>query len=51
MRSSARTFVLGKASQELSDAFAVVVDAQKHTVKNLKIGASPPRSMPATTTT
>jgi Xaa-Pro aminopeptidase len=37
----ARTFVLGKASQELKDAFAVVVDAQKHTVKNLKIGAKP----------
>ena len=37
----ARTFVLGKASQELRDAFAVVVDAQKHTVKNLKIGAQP----------
>ena len=35
----ARTFVIGKASQELRDAFAVVVDAQKHTVKNLKIGA------------
>ncbi len=37
----ARTFVLGKASQELKDGFAVVVDAQKHTVKNLKIGARP----------
>jgi Xaa-Pro aminopeptidase len=37
----ARTFVLGKASQELRDAFAVVVEAQKHTVKNLKIGAKP----------
>ena len=37
----ARTFVIGKASQELRDAFAVVVDAQKHTVKNLKIGAQP----------
>jgi Xaa-Pro aminopeptidase len=37
----ARTFVIGKASQELRDAFAVVVDAQKHTVKNLKIGAKP----------
>jgi Xaa-Pro aminopeptidase len=37
----ARTFVLGKASQELKDAFAVVVDAQKHTLKNLKIGARP----------
>src|SRR5712691_547918 len=36
----ARTFVLGKASQELRDAFAVVCDAQKHTVKNLKVGAS-----------
>ena len=32
---------IGKASQELRDAFAVVVDAQKHTVKNLKIGAQP----------
>jgi Xaa-Pro aminopeptidase len=37
----ARTFVIGKASEELRDAFAVVVDAQKHTVKNLKIGARP----------
>ena len=37
----ARTFVIGKASQELRDAFAVVVDAQKHTVKNLKIDARP----------
>ena len=37
----ARTFVFGKASQELRDAFAVCVEAQKHTVKNLKIGASP----------
>ncbi len=37
----ARTFVLGKASQELRDAFTVCCDAQKHTVKNLKIGASP----------
>jgi Xaa-Pro aminopeptidase len=37
----ARTFVIGKPSQELKDAFAVVVDAQKHTVKNLKIGAKP----------
>jgi Xaa-Pro aminopeptidase len=37
----ARSFVLGKASQEMKDAFAVVVDAQKHTVKNLKIGAQP----------
>ncbi len=37
----ARTFVLGKASQELRDAFAVCVEAQKHTVKNLKIGAAP----------
>jgi Xaa-Pro aminopeptidase len=37
----ARTFVLGKASQELRDAFAVVVDAQKQTVKNLRIGAKP----------
>ncbi|MCC6889459.1 MAG: aminopeptidase P family protein [Hyphomicrobiales bacterium] len=37
----ARTFVLGKASQELRDDFAVVVAAQQHTVKNLKIGAPP----------
>src|SRR3954463_13225114 len=37
----ARTFVFGKASQELRDAFAVCVEAQKHTVKNLKIGAAP----------
>jgi Xaa-Pro aminopeptidase len=37
----ARTFVFGKASHELRDAFAVCVEAQKHTVKNLKIGAAP----------
>jgi Xaa-Pro aminopeptidase len=37
----ARTFVLGKASQELRDHFAAVCDAQKHTAKNLKIGAQP----------
>jgi Xaa-Pro aminopeptidase len=36
----ARTMVLGKASQELRDAFEVVRDAQKHTVGNLKPGAS-----------
>jgi Xaa-Pro aminopeptidase len=36
----ARTFVFGKASQELRDAFAVVCEAQQHTVKNLKPGAS-----------
>jgi Xaa-Pro aminopeptidase len=38
----ARTMVLGKASQELRDAFAVVLDAQKHTVGNLKPGTSCP---------
>src|SRR4051794_17706590 len=37
----ARTFVLGKASQELRDHFAVVCKAQKHTVKSLKPGAAP----------
>jgi len=37
----ARTFVFGKASSELRDAFAVCVEAQKHTIKNLKIGAAP----------
>jgi Xaa-Pro aminopeptidase len=37
----ARTFVFGKASQELRDAFAVCVEGQKNTVRNLKIGASP----------
>jgi Xaa-Pro aminopeptidase len=37
----ARTFVFGKASSELRDAFAVCVEAQKHTVKNLKPGVSP----------
>jgi Xaa-Pro aminopeptidase len=36
----ARTFVLGKASQELRDGFAVVCDAQQHTVARLKPGAS-----------
>jgi Xaa-Pro aminopeptidase len=34
-----RTFVLGKASQELKDAHAECVEAQKHTVKRLKPGA------------
>jgi Xaa-Pro aminopeptidase len=38
----ARTMVLGKASSELRDAFAVVVAAQKHTVANLKVGAACP---------
>jgi Xaa-Pro aminopeptidase len=38
----ARTMVLGKASSELRDAFAVVCAAQKHTVSNLKPGASCP---------
>ncbi|MEA2903994.1 MAG: hypothetical protein QOI12_1381 [Alphaproteobacteria bacterium] len=37
----ARSFVFGKASQELRDAFAVVLDAQRHTVANLKPGALP----------
>jgi Xaa-Pro aminopeptidase len=36
----ARTMVLGKASAELRDAFAVVCAAQQHTVKNLKPGAA-----------
>src|SRR5256885_14038604 len=36
----ARTIVLGKASQELRDGFAVVCEAQKHTVAKLKPGAS-----------
>ena len=36
----ARTVVLGKASQELRDGFAVVCEAQKHTVAKLKPGAS-----------
>jgi Xaa-Pro aminopeptidase len=34
--------VLGKASSQLRDAFAVVVAAQKHTVANLKPGAACP---------
>lgn len=38
----ARTMVLGKASSELRDAFAVVVAAQKHTVGTLKPGAACP---------
>ena len=38
----ARTMVLGKASAELRDAFAVVVAAQRHTVANLKPGAACP---------
>jgi Xaa-Pro aminopeptidase len=37
----ARTFVFGKASQELRDAFTVCLEGQKHTVKNFKIGAKP----------
>jgi len=37
----ARTFVFGKASSELRDAFAVCCAAQKNTVANLKIGALP----------
>jgi Xaa-Pro aminopeptidase len=36
----ARTMVLGPASQELKDAFAVVCAAQKYTVSKLKAGAS-----------
>ena len=32
--------VLGKASSELRDAFAVVVEAQQHTVSRLKPGAA-----------
>jgi Xaa-Pro aminopeptidase len=36
----ARTMVLGKASSELRDAFAVVVEAQKHTAAKLKPGTS-----------
>ena len=36
----ARTMVLGKASSELRDAFAVVCEAQQHTVSKLKPGAS-----------
>jgi Xaa-Pro aminopeptidase len=36
----ARTFVFGKASQELRDGFAIVCDAQQHTVGKLKPGAS-----------
>jgi Xaa-Pro aminopeptidase len=38
----ARTMVLGKASPELRDAFAVVCEAQKHTVGKLKPGAACP---------
>jgi Xaa-Pro aminopeptidase len=35
-----RTIVLGKASKELIDGFEIVKEAQKHTVKKLKPGAS-----------
>jgi Xaa-Pro aminopeptidase len=38
----ARTMVLGKASSELRDAFAVVCEAQKYTVARLKPGAACP---------
>ena len=34
-----RPFVLGKAPQELRDAFAAAVEAQHHTLKSLKPGA------------
>lgn len=37
----ARTMVLGKASSELRDAFAVVCEAQKYTAARLKPGALP----------
>jgi len=37
----ARSFVFGKASQELRDAFAICVEAQMHTVKTLKPNALP----------
>jgi Xaa-Pro aminopeptidase len=37
----ARTMVLGKASSELRDAFAVVCEAQKYTTAKLKPGAAP----------
>ena len=36
----ARTMVLGRASSELRDAFAVVCEAQKYTVSKLKPGAA-----------
>jgi Xaa-Pro aminopeptidase len=36
----ARTMVLGKATSELRDAFAVVCEAQKYTVARLKPGAA-----------
>jgi Xaa-Pro aminopeptidase len=36
----ARTMVLGQASSELRDAFAVVCEAQKYTAEKLKPGAS-----------
>jgi Xaa-Pro aminopeptidase len=35
-----RTFVFGKATQELSDAFHLCAEAQKKTVENLKIGVT-----------
>jgi Xaa-Pro aminopeptidase len=38
----ARTMVLGRASNELREAFAVVCEAQKYTVSKLKPGASCP---------
>ncbi|AZG06989.1 aminopeptidase P family protein [Pigmentiphaga sp. H8] len=37
----ARTFVLGKASQELLDTMALLVEAQRHTLDHLKPGAMP----------
>jgi Xaa-Pro aminopeptidase len=37
----ARIFSLGKPSQELVDAFAYSVEAQKHTLSLMKPGADP----------
>jgi len=38
---SAAIYVLGKAPQELVDAFGIIVEAQDNTVRMLKPGASP----------
>ena len=46
----ARTFVLGKASNELIDGFEAMKEAQAHTLRQLVPGASVPRLQGATTT-
>ena len=44
-----RYYVLGKAPQELVDAFGTICEAQDNTVKMLQPGASPQEFSPSTT--